>query len=260
MKPYFFLRKLRGLFLAFARTFVATQQFRRLRNLPQPPERWDDPRVKAVSLNWGLKVLRDLNVSVKVLGAPCPQPAIFVGNHLSYIDIVALYSVTHLCFVAKSEVGNWPIIGPATRMAGSILVERGSTRSRVETAEEIAKAVSGEGKQVCIFPEGTTSIQGKAWRKGVFRIAHENDLWVQPMGFVYEPVRRAAYIDDDTLFFHMWKLIQPRPTQLTLKFFEPRKIRDVEQDMKAIESEVRSWVDGELQKQGYFESAVEYVE
>ncbi|MEO5667011.1 MAG: lysophospholipid acyltransferase family protein, partial [Bdellovibrionota bacterium] len=154
----------------------------------------------------------------------------------------------------------WPIIGAGTRMAGSIFVERGSPKSRVETSDTIGRAVAEQGKKVCIFPEGTTSIEGKNWRRGIFRVAHDRNLWVQPMGFVYKPIRRAAYIDDDTLAFHMWYLNQYEPTELTIHFFPARKINDPEADLLAIQKEVHDWVTAKLIEQGYFESEVGYEE
>jgi 1-acyl-sn-glycerol-3-phosphate acyltransferase len=257
--PNLFYRRLGGVIMAFVRTFRATQKMRALKKHAKTYA-WDAPEVQQITREWANGVLKDLNVSVKVEGSPTTEAAIFVGNHLSYIDIIALYSVQHLCFVAKSEVGTWPIIGEGTRIAGSIFVERGSPRSRVETAETLGRAVAEEGRKVCIFPEGTTSIEGKNWRRGVFRVAQEKKLSMQPMGFVYKPIRRAAYIDDDTLFFHMWHLIQAAPTELTIHFFEARKIESADADMFAMQKEVRAWVDLRLQEQGFFESDVGYLE
>ena len=245
--------------MALARTFLATQRIRKAISA-QKQAKWNDAAIAWASRTWGQSVLKNFNVRVSVLGDATEEPAIFVGNHLSYLDIVALYSVKHLCFVSKAEVGKWPIIGEATRIAGSIMVERSNLKSRVETADVLGKAVADDGKQICIFPEGTTSIQGKNWRRGVFRIAHDRDIWIQPMGLMYKPVRRAAYIDDDTLFFHMWHLIQNDPTELTIKFFPPRKILDPDRDMETIQKEIRTWVDAELCKQGYFDSEVGYEE
>jgi len=254
-----FIRRIKGILCAFYRTFRATQTalkiFKTRKNIC-----WDDPAVQDFSRKWGTEVLKDFNVELRVEGEATSEAAIYVGNHLSYLDIIALYSFKHLCFVAKSEVGTWPIIGAATKAVGSIFVERNSARSRVATAEALKKAVLDEGKSVCIFPEGTTSIQGKDWRRGVFRVAQENSLWIQPMGFIYTPIRRAAYIDDDTLLTHMWSLIQKDKTLLTIKFFEARKITDTENDMKQMEQEIRAWVDEQLKKQGYFESEIGYIE
>jgi 1-acyl-sn-glycerol-3-phosphate acyltransferase len=257
--PNLFYRRLGGVIMALVRTFQATQKMRALKNHAKSYA-WDAPEVQQITREWAQGVLKDLNVSVNVEGKPTTEAAIFVGNHLSYIDIIALYSVQHLCFVAKSEVGTWPIIGEGTRIAGSIFVERGSPRSRIETAETLGRVVAEEGRKVCIFPEGTTSIEGKNWRRGVFRVAQDKKLIMQPMGFVYEPIRRAAYIDDDTLFFHMWHLIQAEPTKLTIRFFEPRQIQNADEDMSAMQKEVRAWVDVRLQEQGYFESDVGYLE
>jgi 1-acyl-sn-glycerol-3-phosphate acyltransferase len=245
--------------MALARTFTSTQKLTKAtssnRNL-----KWDDPAIASVTQQWAQGALKNFNVSVKVIGTPTSEPAIYVGNHLSYLDIVALYSIKHLCFVSKAEVGKWPIIGSATHAAGTIFVERGSVRSRVETADVLGRAVAEEQKSVCIFPEGTTSVQGKNWRRGVFRVAQERNLWVQPLGLMYKPARRAAYIDDDTLLSHMWNLISYETTELTVKFFPARKINDADLDMNAIQKEVRAWADAELAQQGYFDSEIGYEE
>lgn len=253
------MKKAKGTVGALYKTLQTTHKIKKfLKSHPQSP--WNDPNIQNFSKDWGLGVLNDLNIKVETLGQPTSQAAIYVGNHLSYIDIIALYSIMHLCFVSKSELSSWPIIGPATRSVGTIMVKRDSTESRHETAQTLVKAVRDEQKSVCIFPEGTTSINGKSWRNGVFRIAQENDLWVQPMGFVYNPIRRAAYIDDDTLIGHMWELIENEATLLKIKFFEAQKITKLDEDMKSIEKEVRDWVDQELRLQGYFESSTGYIE
>jgi 1-acyl-sn-glycerol-3-phosphate acyltransferase len=253
------LKRLKALIGTFYETFQASKIANHFFQ-SHPQAAWNDPFVQNLSKNWARKLLQYFQVDVQTLGEPTSQPAIYVGNHLSYLDIVALYSIKHLCFVAKSEVGKWPIIGNATRAAGTLFVERNSARSRVATAEALTKAVRDGSKSVCIFPEGTTSIEGKEWRRGVFRVAMENNLWLQPMGFVYSPIRRAAYIDDDTLVPHMWNMIQKDRTQLIIKFFEARKIQDLERDMKNIEAEVKTWVREQLSQQGYFKSSVGYIE
>ncbi len=251
-----FFRRLRGIFMAFYRTFQAA---RALRSCSKRNLAWNHPEVQAISSNWGKYVLKYFNIDVEIEGKPTDKPAIYVANHISYLDIVSLLSVQHLCFVAKSEVGSWPIIGEATKAIGCVFVKRDSARSRSHTAESIAQAVKHESKSICIYPEGTTSIQGKNWRRGVFKVACENELWVQPMGYAYTPVRRAAYIDDDTLIPHMYGLVRNDKTKLKLKYFEARKITDADKDMKSIEAEVRTWADEELKKQNYFDSPVGYI-
>ncbi len=253
-----FFRRIAGILRAFYRTFVTAGMLRKLSKQKQDLA-WNTTEVTKASSTWGKNVLRDLNLELVVEGSSTDLPAIYVGNHISYIDIIALLSIKHLCFVAKSEVAKWPIIGEATKAIGSIFVKRDSAKSRFHTAEAIGTAVKEDGKSICIFPEGTTSIQGKTWRRGVFKVAHDHDLLVQPIGFSYAPIRRAAYIDDDALIPHMFSLIRKEPTKVKLKYFQARKITDPDRDMKIMEAEIRSWADEELRKQQYFESPIGYL-
>src|SRR5579864_4539529 len=53
---------------------------------------------------------RILGLQVRTLGAPVARrPALFVVNHISYIDIEVLGSLIEGSFVAKSEVARWPL-------------------------------------------------------------------------------------------------------------------------------------------------------
>ena len=244
--------------MAFFRTFQAGRRLEKL-NKNHPDMEWNSPEFQKISSSWGINVLNDLNIEITVEGKATDKPAIFVGNHISYIDVIAMLSNHHLCFVAKKETESWPIIGGATAAIGCVFVDRGSPKSRQATADSIGEAVAVHKKSMCIFPEGTTSIQGKAWRRGVFKVAAEHGLYIQPLGFNYHPIRPSAYIDDDTLLPHMFGLIRKQKTKLTMKYFDPKLITDPETDMKAIEAEVRAWADEQLKAQGFYESSVGYI-
>jgi 1-acyl-sn-glycerol-3-phosphate acyltransferase len=85
-----------------------------------------------------------------------PKSGLLVANHLSYLDILLLSSLTPCVFVAKSEVRVWPIFGWFARMAGTIFVNRSSRRDAARANEEIRAALR-EGALVVLFPEGTSS-------------------------------------------------------------------------------------------------------
>src|SRR5262245_40959737 len=55
---------------------------------------------------WAHRMLRPLRIDVRVRGhIPAPDsPLLLVANHLSWIDVYALNTVTNARFVAKSEV------------------------------------------------------------------------------------------------------------------------------------------------------------
>jgi 1-acyl-sn-glycerol-3-phosphate acyltransferase len=85
-----------------------------------------------------------------------PTRGLLVANHLSYLDIIVLASLTPCVFVAKSEVATWPVFGWFARRAGTIFVNRRSRRD-VERANSEIRAALDAGALVVLFPEGTSS-------------------------------------------------------------------------------------------------------
>lgn len=95
--------------------------------------------------------------SVKVnSSAKMPLSGLLVANHLSYLDILLLGSLAPCVFVAKAEVGGWPIFGWFARMSGTIFVNRKSRRDTVHANSAIRCALR-QGALVVLFPEGTSS-------------------------------------------------------------------------------------------------------
>lgn len=85
-----------------------------------------------------------------------PPDGLLVSNHLSYLDILVLGSITPTVFVAKSEVRRWPVLGWLTHQAGTLFIQRGK-RSDVARINEQAERVLDSGVLLVIFPEGTSS-------------------------------------------------------------------------------------------------------
>lgn len=104
---------------------------------------------------WARRVLGVMHVRIQVHGE-VPRDGLLVSNHLGYLDVVVYGSLIEGTFLSKAEVAQWPLLGPLTRAAGTLYVERGSARSTAEANRQIAAAL-GAGRQVLIFPEGTSS-------------------------------------------------------------------------------------------------------
>ena len=101
------------------------------------------------------RVLRLLEAEIESDGS-CPRDGLLVSNHLSYLDILVLTSLTPAVFVSKSEVRSWPVFGWFARMAGTLFLHRARRTDVVRISEEIATALRG-GHLVVLFPEGTSS-------------------------------------------------------------------------------------------------------
>ena len=85
-----------------------------------------------------------------------PTRGLLVSNHLSYLDILVISSITPAIFVSKREVKSWPVFGWFAKMAGTVFADR-ERRTRVgQTTDEI-QSVLDQGALVVLFPEGTSS-------------------------------------------------------------------------------------------------------
>jgi lyso-ornithine lipid O-acyltransferase len=115
------------------------------------------PTARLLPIAFHRAVARIIGLRVRVIGAPsADRPMLILANHVSWLDIVALGTVMPLSFVAKSEIGAWPVFGLMARLQRSVFVDRnrkGDT-SRVNT--EIAERLK-EGDPIVLFAESTTS-------------------------------------------------------------------------------------------------------
>jgi lyso-ornithine lipid O-acyltransferase len=101
------------------------------------------------------RMLQFLAVEVETQGAP-PSVGLLVSNHLTYLDILVLATLTPVVFVSKSEVRHWPVFGWFSRLGGTLYVDR-TRRSDVARLGGEIRAVLNDGHLVVLFPEGTSS-------------------------------------------------------------------------------------------------------
>jgi len=115
---------------------------------------------------------------------PPGQPCIYVANHASYLDALALLALVprEFAFAAKSELaGRWFTRVPLERI-NTLFVERFETGRSVEDARALAGAAAA-GCSLMIFPEGTfTRVTGlMPFHMGAFVAAAETGLPVVPV-------------------------------------------------------------------------------
>ncbi|MGC3957107.1 MAG: 1-acyl-sn-glycerol-3-phosphate acyltransferase [Verrucomicrobiota bacterium] len=106
-------------------------------------------------LQWcSRRTLRVFAVHTEHTGMP-PQTGLLVSNHLSYLDILVLVSLTPAVFVSKAEVKNWPVFGWFARLAGTLFVDR-TKRSDVSRMNALIESSLATGNVLVLFPEGTS--------------------------------------------------------------------------------------------------------
>ncbi len=167
-------------------------------------------RVLEFKQKWAQNSLAEFGYEFIEIG-PRPnsdQGLILVGNHISFLDIMVLMSVSpKITFVAKKEVRRWPIIGVSAARVGTIFVDRNPSADRKKVRAEMAEQIQKKAAYVTVFPSGTTSlVENKTWKKGIFEVAKEYAVPVQAFKLQYEPLRESAFIDDDGLLSQMYAL------------------------------------------------------
>ncbi len=106
--------------------------------------------------HWARGLCRLAGMRRQLIGRPPRAPFLLVTNHLSYLDILLLFSYVDGVFVAKRDMRSWPLLGPLAQLAGTIWVKREVRRDAVRVLDQIDEAIA-RGDGVLLFPEGTTS-------------------------------------------------------------------------------------------------------
>jgi 1-acyl-sn-glycerol-3-phosphate acyltransferase len=101
------------------------------------------------------RALKIFKLEARAVG-PVPTRGLLVSNHLGYLDILVLASLTPAVFVAKREIKFWPVVGWLTQMGGTLFVNR-ERRAQVGRVNDEIQAALDRGALVVLFPEGTSS-------------------------------------------------------------------------------------------------------
>jgi 1-acyl-sn-glycerol-3-phosphate acyltransferase len=111
-------------------------------------------------------------------------PVIYMANHVSNFDILALYAGLpgQFRWMAKIELFRIPLFGFAMRRAGYIPVDRSNRKNSVLSMREAVRRIE-RGTSVVIFPEGTRSPDGtlQAFKTGSFTLALMAQVPVAPI-------------------------------------------------------------------------------
>jgi 1-acyl-sn-glycerol-3-phosphate acyltransferase len=79
-----------------------------------------------------------------------------LANHVSWIDVFAINAVTPCRFVAKAEIGRWPLLGALVTRSGTLYIERGRRHAVASMNHRVREHLKA-GETIVVFPEGTTS-------------------------------------------------------------------------------------------------------
>lgn len=131
-----------------------------------------------------------LNLKIEVEGHAINEPALYVCNHRSFADPLAILPYLDAYVIAKAEVASYPVINKGAELTGVLYVKREDSQSRNEVRNLMVKTIQS-GFNVLVFPEGTVSFHSYTmpFRAGSFNEAAKAGIAVVPMAIEFRDKR-----------------------------------------------------------------------
>lgn len=180
---------------------------------------WD-----SVQSHWHRCVGRVLGLRLKVVGDFDAGAGLLVGNHISWLDVVALGGLAQVDFIAKSDMAGWPVLGFLAQKTDTLFLHRGDAGQTQSIAEQMAWRLR-QGRRLMLFPEGTTTAGDRVLRfhPKLFQPARLAATRVQAVALRYggDAATVAPFIGEDAFVPHLWRLLQLPRIDLQLQFCPP---------------------------------------
>lgn len=153
--------------------------------LPFDPDREISNRV--IGRGWTGAWKACLGLKVRVVGEENIReggPFLFVSNHASYLDVLALYHdfPIMLRFLAKKTLVWVPIFGIAFYTLGHIYIDRRQKRGSKQSIAALGR-LAQRGYNIFVFPGGKRASDGRLgeWKKGAFVLATQLQMPIVPL-------------------------------------------------------------------------------
>lgn len=176
---------------------------------------------------WTQRACRILAVRLHVKGtASIVQDTLFVANHISWLDIIALSAVMNTKFISKDTVRYWPVIGWLAAAIGTLFIHRGKSFAVNRMIEDVRLELDNN-HSILVFPEGTTTDgrQVARFHAGLFKSVSGSSHFVQAIALRYRRQggvdKFAPYIGNDNFAGHLFRIASLRETCLEVAFSQP---------------------------------------
>jgi len=143
---------------------------------------------------------------------PLSTGRLALANHVSWMDIFAINAVIPSRFIAKAEIGQWPLLGMLVSGGGTLYIERGR-RHAVAAMNKTVREHLKLGETIVVFAEGTTTDGSELlpFHANVIAPALDVDAAIWPIAIRYtERGKRssaAAFIGEMGLFTSLARVL-----------------------------------------------------
>jgi 1-acyl-sn-glycerol-3-phosphate acyltransferase len=175
---------------------------------------------------WSGGLMRIFGFRLKRYGTPLPGSALFVANHVSWIDITLMHSQRVMGFVAKAEIARWPLIGWLAGRGGTIYHHRGNNESLHGVMHQMVQRLES-GSAVGVFPEGRTNdgVALGVFHARIFQPAVLAAVPAQPVALKYglrgDAQTIVAFGPKESFLANFLRLLGDRPRVAEVHFLEP---------------------------------------
>lgn len=175
---------------------------------------------------WSAGLLRVFGLRTRRFGTPLPGAALFVANHVSWIDITLMHSQRVVGFVAKAEISRWPLIGWLAGRGGTIYHHRGDNDSLHGVMHQMVQRLE-QGHSVGVFPEGRTTDGERinVFHARIFQPAVLAGVPAQPVALKYGAQGSAqttiAFRKGEHFLGNFLRLLGEPPRLAEVHFLEP---------------------------------------
>lgn len=212
-------------------------------------------RQKAYRTKWQKRVVQVIGLNLTVRGndkknmTESKQAALWVANHISWMDIAVLGS-QGVGFLSKAEIRRWPVIGWLGEKSGTVFIERGGKNASQKAAAAIANKIN-EGDSILVFPEGTTSSgeEVRRFHARIFAPALDHQLLVQPIVLQYLDdhgrVHPKSAWNDQNFFSNLLGVLAQKQIHVVLTYLpmiDATKFNERRHIAKSIENQIREVV------------------
>ena len=172
---------------------------------------------------WSQQLLEILAIHLDANLHGVARGSLIVANHISWLDIFVLNATRPMAFVSKSEVREWPLAGWLAANTDTLFLRRGRRADAVETNNRIG-AMLAAGKDVAVFPEGTTTDGSHLlpFHGALLQPAIDGSRPVQPLTLAYfdatgQRSTAPAYAGETTMAECMAEIIACRSLRVRLR-------------------------------------------
>ncbi len=177
------------------------------------------------------RILAGVGIRYRVEGTP-PTHGLVVSNHLSYLDVLILSAAMPCFFVAKMEIGGWPIFGKAARIGGTIFLDRTSMESAMSVADQMTERLK-QPIPVLLFPEGTSTdgSQVLPFHSRLIDPATSTGTQITTAAVRYviedgTPEKELCWFGDESFATHLLKVLGVAGFSAMVRFGQPRIYTD----------------------------------